>query len=62
MIYLCEQELLTIPQAAVYFNIGRNKLYELTCVENCSFLVMKFGKRYIIRKAFEDFIMHREAI
>ena len=62
MIDLCEQELLTIPQAAVYFNIGRNKLYELTCMDDCQFLVMKFGKRYIIRTKFENYIMCRNAI
>ena len=40
-----EKANLTIEEAAVYFNIGQNKLSELTKIRNCTFVLHKGNKR-----------------
>ena len=47
---------LTINEASEYSNIGTTKLYELTNRKDCPFVVWLDGKRFIRRKAFEEFI------
>ena len=47
---------ITIKEAAEYSNIGINKLYELTDQRDCPFVVWIYGKRFIRRKAFEEYI------
>lgn len=44
---------LTIPEAAEYFNIGRDKLYELTKEEGCKFVIHNGRNILIKRKLFE---------
>ncbi len=47
---------LTIEEAAVYSNIGRNKLRQLTDDEKCVFVLWVGEKRLIKRKQFDEFI------
>ena len=45
-----EKSNLTLDEAAAYFNIGINKLRELTESKNCSFVLWVGSKRLIKRK------------
>ncbi|NMA17520.1 MAG: helix-turn-helix domain-containing protein [Clostridiaceae bacterium] len=47
---ICEKELLKVCEAAMLFNIGQNKLRELTSSEECPF-VLFLGNRRLIKKA-----------
>jgi len=51
-----QKQNLTIEEAAVYFNIGRNKLRQLTDDEKCVFVLWVGEKRLIKRKQFDEFI------
>ena len=52
-----EKQNLTIEEAALYSNIGQNKLRDLTSDPFCTFvLYVGSGKRLIKRKAFDRFI------
>lgn len=51
-----EKANLTIEEAAAYFNIGINKLREVTKNGNCSFVLCIGNKRLIKRKAFEKYL------
>lgn len=47
---------LTITEASEYFNIGRDKLYELTKEDGCKF-VLRNGRSVLIkRKALEKYL------
>lgn len=47
---------LTIEEAAVYSNIGINKLRELVDMPRCPFVIYIGRKRLIKRREFEKFI------
>ncbi|MBE5035742.1 excisionase [Gallibacter intestinalis] len=51
-----DKYLLTIKEAVQYFNIGENKLRELTNDQNCTFVLWNGNKRLIKRKEFEVFL------
>ena len=51
-----QKQNLTIEKAAVYSNIGRNKLRQLTDDEKCVFVLWVGEKRLIKRKQFDEFI------
>ena len=51
-----QKQNLTIEEAAVYSNIGRNKLRQLTDDEKCVFVLWVREKRLIKRKQFDEFI------
>lgn len=51
-----EKHTLTLNEAAQYFNIGVNKLRELTDEDGCNFVLWVGNKRLIKRKNFENFI------
>lgn len=53
---LWEKSNLTIEEAAAYFGIGENKLRELTCNDNCKFVLWVGSKRLVKRRAFEKFL------
>lgn len=53
---ISEKPNLTVEEAAVYFNIGENKLRELTDRNNCNFVLFVGRKRLIKRKQFERFL------
>lgn len=48
--------MLTVDEAAAYFNIGTKKLRELIDNENCEFVLHVGNKRLIKRRLFEKFL------
>lgn len=55
-----EKANLTIEEAAAYFNIGQNKLSELTKMRNCTFVLHIGNKRLIKRKQFEEYLERQD--
>lgn len=51
-----EKYALTIEEAAIYSNIGQNKINELLKEPRCTFVLFVGRKKLVKRKAFEDFI------
>lgn len=51
-----EKSNLSLEEAAGYFNIGINKLRELTDTENCPFVLWCGSKRLIKRKALDKYL------
>ena len=51
-----EKACMTIEEAAVYSNIGINKIDELAKKANCPFVIYIGRKKLIKRKEFEKFI------
>ncbi len=57
-----EKYALTIEEAAIYSNIGQNKLNELLKEPRCTFVLFVGRKKLVKRKAFEDFISRQVEI
>lgn len=57
-----EKSNLTLEEAAVYFNIGINKLRELSNKENCKFVIWCGSKRLIKRKVLEKYLENTYSI
>ncbi|WP_442855762.1 excisionase [Butyrivibrio sp. XPD2002] len=55
-IRVSERPTLTIEEAAALYNIGENKLRELTDAEECKFVLFVGRKRLIKRKQFDEYI------
>ena len=53
---IADKALLTLEEAAKYFNIGINKLRFMTNEENCPYVVWNGSKRLIKRKPFEEYL------
>ena len=53
---IADKALLTLEEAAKYFNIGINKLRIMTNEENCPYVVWNGSKRLIKRKPFEEYL------
>ena len=53
---IAEKALLTLEEAAKYFNIGVNKLRFMTNEESCPYVVWNGSKRLIKRKPFEEYL------
>lgn len=51
-----EKVTLTLEGAAVYSNIGINKIREISNTKNCPFVLWVGNKRLIKRRQFEQFI------
>lgn len=51
-----EKSNLTLEEAAAYFNIGINKLREITESENCPFVLWVGNKRLIKRKRLDEYL------
>ncbi|MDF2872037.1 MAG: putative transposon excisionase [Anaerocolumna sp.] len=51
-----EKSNLTLEEAATYFNIGINKLREITDDKNCRFVLWVGSKRLIKRKQLEEYL------
>lgn len=51
-----EKYILTIEEAGTYFNIGRDKLYELAKDEGCKFVIRNGRNILIKRKVFEKYL------
>lgn len=62
---LCERFLLTVKEAAVYFDIGENKMYRIAAEHlnsEYNFVIMNGSRTMINRKKFEDFLNASTAI
>lgn len=53
---IAEKSLLTLEEAAEYFNIGINKLRVMTNDENCPYVLWNGNKRLIKRKPLEEYL------
>ena len=53
---IAEKSLLTLEEAAEYFNIGINKLRVMTNDENCPHVLWNGNKRLIKRKPLEEYL------
>ena len=53
---IADKALLTVEEAAVYYNIGMNKLREITSDDRCPYVLWNGCKRLIKRKPFEEFL------
>ena len=51
-----EKSNLTLEEAAIYFNIGINKLRKLSDDENCKFVLWCGSKRLIKRKMLDAYL------
>lgn len=51
-----EKSNLTLEEAATYFNIGINKLREMTDSEKCPFVLWVGSKRLIKRKKLDEYL------
>ena len=51
-----EKSNLTLEEASAYFNIGINKLREITASDNCPFVLWVGSKRLIKRRKLEEYI------
>ena len=59
---IADKALLTLEEAAKYFNIGINKLRIMTNEENCPYVVWNGSKRLIKRKPFEEHLYNSYSI
>ena len=59
---IAEKSLLTPEEAAVYFNIGVNKVRSLTDGENCPYVLWSGNRRLIKRKPFEEYLYKKFSI
>lgn len=53
---IAEKSLLTLEEAAEYFNIGINKLRVMTNDANCPYVLWNGNKRLIKRKPLEEYL------
>lgn len=51
-----EKSNLTLEEAAAYFNIGINKLREMTRAKSCDFVIHNGSKLLIKRLKFEEYL------
>ncbi|MPM01425.1 hypothetical protein SDC9_47665 [bioreactor metagenome] len=51
-----EKANLTLEEAVIYYNIGINKLRELTSGDDCRFVLWNGNKRLVKRKAMEKYL------
>lgn len=51
-----EKANLTLDEAAAYFNIGKDKIRELSNAPNCEYVLFVGEKRLIKRRLFEKFL------
>ena len=53
---ISEKETLTLKEASALYNIGVNKLRQITNDENCNFVLWNGSHRLIKRRAFDEYI------
>ena len=59
---ICEKQLLTLDEAAAYFNIGKYKINQLTDTRNCKFVEYLGQERLINRQLFEEYLNKKHSI
>lgn len=57
-----EKSNLTLEEAAAYFNIGINKLREISDSDSCSFVLWVGNKRLIKRELFKEYLYKQYSI
>ena len=57
-----EKYCLTLDEAAAYFDIGINKLREMTDEPNCQFVIFNGSKRLIKRRMLEENLIDTDVI
>lgn len=57
-----EKSNLTLEEAASYFNIGINKIREMSNADDCPYVLWVGNKRLIKRRKFDDFLMEAYSI
>lgn len=53
---IADKALLTLEEAAMYFNIGMNKIRELTAGDHCPYVLWNGSKRLIKRETFKEYL------
>lgn len=53
---ISEKYLLTLEEAAAYFNVGEKKLKEMTDGDNCPYVLFCENKRLIKRVKFQNYL------
>ena len=53
---IADKALLTLEEAAIYFNIGMNKIRELTAGDHCPYVLWNGSKRLIKRESFKEYL------
>ncbi len=53
---IADKALLTLEEAAIYFNIGMNKIRELTADDHCPYVLWNGSKRLIKRETFKEYL------
>ncbi len=53
---ISEKALLTLEEASEYFNLGMNKIRELTADDHCPYVLWNGSKRLIKRETFKEYL------
>ena len=53
---------LTVNEAALYSNIGQNKIASMLRQPNCPFVLFVGAKKLVKRKEFEEYLRHKVVI
>ena len=53
---IADKALLTLEEAVMYFNIGMNKIRELTADDHCPYVLWNGSKRLIKRETFKEYL------
>ena len=59
---LQEKFLLTVDEAAAYFNICADKLREISANDDCRFVLCNGSKRLFKRKALEEYLDNQDRL
>lgn len=59
---ICEKMLLTIKEAAMYSNIGINRIDSMLREEGCPFVLFVGSKKLVKRREFEAYLAERFAV
>lgn len=59
---ICEKMLLTIKEAAMYSNIGINRIGSMLREEGCPFVLFVGSKKLVKRREFEAYLAERFAV
>ena len=59
---VADKALLTLEEAGMYFNIGVNKIRELTSDDHCPYVLWNGSKRLIKRELFKEYLYKQYSI
>ena len=58
----CEKVFLTLKEVSEYFNIGQDKVGQLTDDDDCDFVLFNGSKRLIKKKLMEEYLNRQFSI